>query len=374
MGAALGVAAVLPFALRSAGGGALGLFHSVAQILGFLTCFVMGFLFTFVPRQTRTAGPEAWELAVAMAVPPVSVGYAFANAGGTPYVLWLGLVVVAIAFTVTRLRAGARAGAPPAVMVWIPLSLAAGAIGAVLVAVSPTLAGGGAPQAWVVGRGLLVQGLVAGLVIGVGGLVVPALTRGEAPPAPAAPARQRRALQAHRAAAAAFFASFPLEVLLHARGGLVLRAAIATVVLVGSAGLHRRPTLAGTHRWLVWLGAWLVPLGFWVGAVFPRHRGAALHVVFVGGFAQLALAIAAHVALTRGGRSDASAGSPRALRLMAALLAGAFAARLLAAADRTRVAGWLAAAGAAFTAGVVAWAVAVVPALVARSDGREGRR
>jgi uncharacterized protein involved in response to NO len=365
MGAALGVAAVLPFALRTAGGGALGLFHSVAQILGFLTCFVMGFLFTFVPRSTRTAGPEAWELAVAMAVPPVSVGYAFANAGGTPYVLWLGLVGVAIAFTVSRLRAGAAAAAPPAVIVWIPLSLAAGAVGAVLVAVSPALAGGGAPQAWVVGRGLLVQGLVAGLVLGAGGAVVPALTRGEAEPGPATERARRRALRAHLAAAVAFFASFPLEVLLHARAGLVLRAAVATLVLVASAGLLRRPTLPGTHRWLVWLGAWLVPLGFWVGALFPSHRGAALHVVFVGGFAQLALAIGAHVALAREGAAG-RARSPLALRLMAALLAGAFAARLLAAADRTRVAGWLAVAGAAFAAGVAAWAVAVGPALARR--------
>ncbi|HEX5631612.1 MAG TPA: hypothetical protein VFX50_00220, partial [Gemmatimonadales bacterium] len=44
LGAVLGVVAVLPFARRGSAGGALALFHSVAQIQGFLTCFVVGFL------------------------------------------------------------------------------------------------------------------------------------------------------------------------------------------------------------------------------------------------------------------------------------------------------------------------------------------
>jgi uncharacterized protein involved in response to NO len=304
-----------------------------------------------------------------VAVPPVCVAYAWANAGGTPYVLWLGLVLVAIAFTATRLRAGAARTAPPAPLVWIPASLAAGAVGAVLVAASPALAGGGAPLPWIVGRGLLVQGLVAGLVIGAAGLVVPALTRGEAEAAPPAPAGRRRALLAHGLAAAGFFASFPVEALVNVRLGLALRATIATVALVGTARLHRPPTRPGVHPWLVWLGAWLVPLGFWTGAVVPRHLGAALHVVFVGGFAQLVLAVAAHVACSPHGGAEPAPASPRALRAMAALLAIAFAARLLAAADRAHVAAWLSAAGLAFTAAVVAWAVGVVPALVRGGGG-----
>ncbi|HEY6098751.1 MAG TPA: NnrS family protein, partial [Anaeromyxobacter sp.] len=127
LGAALAVVAVLPFPLRGMGGGSLALFHSVAQILGFLTCFVVGFLFTFVPRRTRTAPPDGWEMAVAVAVPPVAVASAWVNAGQTPYVLWLGLVVVAITFTVSRMRAPAAGAGAPAVLVWVPLSLAAGA-------------------------------------------------------------------------------------------------------------------------------------------------------------------------------------------------------------------------------------------------------
>jgi uncharacterized protein involved in response to NO len=347
--------------LRGAGGGALGLFHSVAQILGFLTCFVVGFLFTFVPRRTATQGPEGWEMAVALTVPPLAVLAAWANAQEMPYLLWLGLVVVVIGFTVTRLRSAAARGAVPAVLVWLPISLAAGAVGAMLVAAAP-LFSAGAPRYWAIGRGLLVQGLVAGLVLGVGGLLVPQLTRGEAvPDLPSAPAR--RVAWRHAGAAALFFASFPFEVLADVRLGIALRAAVATVVLVVAARLHRRPTLPGVHRWLVWLGAWLVPLGFWVAALFPRHRGAALHVVFVGGFAQLALAVATHVALSHGGRPERLSASPRALRVMAVLLAVAFAARILAGVDLAHIPGWLAIAGVAFTGAIASWAIVVVPAL-----------
>jgi uncharacterized protein involved in response to NO len=225
----------------------------------------------------------------------------------------------------------------------------------------------------VIGRGLLVQGLVAGLVLGVAGLLVPQLTRGEPEVAPEEPRRARRARAAHAAAAAAFFASFPLEVLGDVRLGIGLRAAVATVVLVVAARLHRPPTLPGVHRWLIWLGAWLVPLGFWAAAAFPGHRAAALHVVFVGGFSQLALAAATHVALSGRGAPERLSASPRALRLMAALLGAAFAARIAAGIDLAHVARWLSVAGVAFAAAVASWAVVVVPALVSRSEPGRGR-
>ncbi len=374
-GAALAVAAVLPFPLRGAGGGSLALFHSVAQILGFLTCFVVGFLFTFVPRRTRTRAPAAWEMLAAIALPAAAVASAWADARELPYVLWLGLVVVVLAFTVRRMRAEPARGRLPPVLVWVPISLAAGAAGAALAAAAPILSGGGGPRSWAIGRGLLVQGLVAGLVIGVGGVLVPQLTRGEDAPDAREAAAARRAALRHALAAAAFFASFPLEVLVSVRLGIALRAAVATAVLVAVARLQRPPTAPGLHRFLVWLGAWLVPLGFWVAAIFPRLRGAALHVLFVGGFSQLALAVATHVVLSHGGRPERLSQSPRSLRAMALFLAVAFGARIAAGLDLRHVAAWLAVAGAAFIGAVASWAVLAVPAIAAgppRSSGTGG--
>lgn len=375
LGAALAVVAVLPFALRGVGGGSLALFHSVAQIQGFLTCFVVGFLFTFVPRRTGTDPPAAWELVAGAALPAAAVVAAWGNAAVLPHVLWLVLVAVVLAFTLRRLRASPARGRVPAVFAWVPLSLLAGAGGAALTAWAPRLGGTAGLQGWAIGRGLLTQGLVAGLVLGVGGFLVPQLTRGESPPNLAEPRRVGRAAWIHAAAAALFFASFPLEVLVDLRAGVALRALVATAVLLLVARLHRPPALPGLHRRLVWLGAWLVPVGFWMGALVPRLRGAALHVLFVGGFAQLTLAVAAHVVLSHGGRPERLVESPRALRVMAALLAAAFGARIAAGIDLARVAGWLSVAGIAFTAALAAWAALVGPVLRGRAGaGASGAR
>lgn len=361
LGAALAVFAVLPFVSRGAGGGALGLFHPLAQIEGFLSCFLAGFLFTFLPRWTRTAAPGAWEMTAALALPAACVVSAWAGLAALAHGAWLALAAVIVRFATSRARA-ARRPLPAAVRVWAPLAILSGAAGALLSATAPLVAGTSAPRAWILGRGLLAQGFVAGLVLGLGGVLVPRITRGEPSPDLLHAGRPRRATALHVLAALAFYASFPVEVLLDARLGMALRALVATAVLVAAAGIHRAPTLPGVHRQLVWIAAWLVPLGFWLAALAPSLRTAALHVVFVGGFTQLTLALSAHVVLSGGGRAPPLAESRWRACSVAALIALACGARLVAAIDRARIPFWLAVAGATFVAAILAWAALVRPA------------
>ncbi|WP_242342288.1 NnrS family protein [Anaeromyxobacter terrae] len=363
LGAGLAVVAVLPFVAGGAGGGALGVFHPLAQIDGFLSCFLAGVLFTFVPRQTRTPPPGRWQMLAALALPLASVASAWAGRGALAHGLWLALAAVVLGFTVRRVRV-AGGTPPPAVAVWVPLSILAGATGALLSALAPLASATSAPRAWIIGRGLLAQGFVTGLVLGVGAILLPRLTRGE-DAVVLRPERLRRAAGLHAIAALAFFGSFPVEVLYDARLGMALRALVATLVLVLAAGIHRPPTLPGVHRQLVWIASWLLPLGFWLAALAPRLRTAALHVVFVGGFTQLTLAVAAHVVLSRGGRGPALEESPWTARAVAALLALAVGARLLAAIDLARIPFWLAVAGMAFIGAVLAWAALVRPVTTA---------
>lgn len=365
VGAAIAVAAVAPFAFRGAGGGALGLFHSVAEIEGFLTSFVIGFLFTFLPRRTGTAAPDALEMAAALVLPAAAVASAWIGESVLAHGLWLGLLVMVLGFALPRLGKALATQRVPAALVWLPAALGAGAVGALLVIGSSLAGPGSGPRLWAIGRGLLTQGFVAGLVLGLGTVILPQITREEPAPAPE-PSRHLRPVLLHAAGAVAFFGSFPLEILGDPRAGLALRALVATLVLLLSARLDRLPSVPGLHRRLAFAGAWLVPAGFWMAALLPRLRTAALHVVFVGGFAQLTLAVGAHVVLSHGGRPEHLRRSPPALRLMAALLAIAFGGRILAGVDLARIPEWLAVAGAAFTGAVACWVVAIAPGLRAR--------
>ena len=363
LGASLALVAVLPFEVGGAGGGSVASFHSVAQIQGFITSFVIAFLYTYLPRRTQTPAPDSWQMTAALVLPSVAVLSAWAHQELIAQSLWLVLLVVVIGFTVARIRLVESAARMQPIFIWVPASLCAGALGAALIAGAPLVARMSGPSAWEIGRGLLVQGFVAGLVLGVSGLLVPQLTRGEGP-AETDPARRRRTVALHAAAALAFFASFPVETLIDVRLGWGMRALVATLVLVLAARIHRLPTVRGLQRRLVWLGAWLVPAGFWLGAASPTFQGAALHVLFVGGFAQLALAVAAHVLLSNRGQASGTAASAWTIRAMAAFLAGAFGARIVATIDLPRVPGWLAIAAAAFTCAIAAWAVLALPALI----------
>src|SRR5438067_5750236 len=88
LGALLAWAGVLPWLLFALGAtplyvpmleaiGYRAAFHPIAQVEGFLTCFAVGFLFTFVPRRTGTAPPAAWQMILALAAPVAAVVFAW---------------------------------------------------------------------------------------------------------------------------------------------------------------------------------------------------------------------------------------------------------------------------------------------------------
>src|SRR5262245_37854230 len=52
-------------------------FHAIAQIQGFMTCFAVGFLFTFIPRRTGGPPASAWQIAVAVVAPVATTAFAW---------------------------------------------------------------------------------------------------------------------------------------------------------------------------------------------------------------------------------------------------------------------------------------------------------
>jgi uncharacterized protein involved in response to NO len=343
-------------------------FHATVQIQGFLTSIAVGFLYTFVPRRTGTAAPSAAEM-VAGATAPIALTFAawqerWALAEG----FWAAGLAIVAAFVVRRLRSPGGAPGVPSVFVWVPVALFAGIAGAALVGVAAVLDPFGEPAYRQLGRGLLLQGFVSALVVGVGGTMLPQLTRGE--PARLVAGRLGGPF-AQLAAALLFLASFPLEIFVDTRLGFALRAAVVAAVVVPVARLWRLPTAPGLHRRLIWIAAWLLPAGYAAVVAAPALRTAFLHVALIGSFGLMTLSVSLHVALSHGGRSERLARWTWQVWAMGLLVLAALAFRVLVGLDADHRMWWLGAAAASFLLATIAWASLVLPAI--RWAGARGR-
>jgi uncharacterized protein involved in response to NO len=343
------------------------IFHAMVQVQGFLTCFAFGFLFTMIPRRTASRPPAAWQMAVACLAPVATTVAAWNEVWYLAQAAWLVAVFTLIGFAVRRFAAADAGRRPPPGFVWIPLGLLMGVAGAALAGVG---AARGEELFWLhdVGRNMVLQGMFVGLVLGVGGLVFPLMTRSQAP-ADAGPG-DRAAIAGHAALALLLAASFPLEVLVSLRAALALRAAIVLLVFLASVELWRLPDQPGLNRRLVWTAGWMLPLGYIVAALWPEQEKAGLHVVFLGCFATLALAVGAQVTMGHRGARETMLGNPWQIAAIGVLMALATLARGLMEFDRTHFFHWMAVASTAFLAATALWMLFLVPLIVrARSGG-----
>jgi uncharacterized protein involved in response to NO len=364
LGATLAWAGVLHWLLFSLGvlPHGHGSFHGLVQIQGFLMCFALGFLLTAIPRRTGTPGPSALQMALGLVCPVGFTVAAWYERWALAQACWVALVLVLIGFVVPRFRRATAVGRPPGSFVWVPLSLVMGLAGALLVLFVPPW-----HPAYLAGRGLLLQGMFLGLVVGVGAMLLPMITRGEStPPAPVS----RSAVAGHALGAALLAGSLVLTAYVP-RPGFALTAVLALVLLVRGARIHRLPSLPGAHRWLVWLAAWMIPLGYLLAALAPGHWQAGLHVVFVGGFALMAFAVAVHVVLAHGGDPARLHESPWQVVGFGGLFLVALLARVAAQWQVEHFTTWLGVAAATFLLGTLLWATLLVPVLLRSRGGPE---
>ncbi|MBI3181117.1 MAG: NnrS family protein [Myxococcales bacterium] len=357
LGAAMAWAGVFHWLLLGLGviGEYRSIFHAMTQIQAFMSCFAAGFLFTFVPRRTGTKPVAHWQLAVAMAAPPLVSLSAWFERWVAAQLCWLALAAVAFGFTVRRLWSAGGLKLGPS-FVWVPLAFAIGTAGSTIAAVG---AARGDEQMWLheVGRGMVLQGMFTGFVVGVGSTLLPGLLHGQFP---APPARRRLEVGFHLTACLAFISGFWLEELVAPELGFAVRAAVPAALFV-RAGLWRPPSQPGLHRVLVWLGAWLLPTAYAVVAVVPTYKRAGLHLLFIGCFALMALSVSTHVMLSHSGRPEPLSKKPWQLWAIAGLMAAALAQRVLVDLDPVRMKGWIGGASGCFLAATVLWAILVVP-------------
>src|SRR5262245_62636723 len=94
-----------------------------------------------------------------------------------------------------------------------------------------------------------------------------------------------------------------------------VRATIATAVILSTVQPWRLPSVRTTLAWCVWIAHWLVILSLWLVAAVPRYRIDFLHVLFIGGFTFLILAVGTRVKLSSRGHSISLGLSSSPLRI-----------------------------------------------------------
>jgi uncharacterized protein involved in response to NO len=270
--------------------------HAMVQTDGFLYAFIAGFLLTAVPRFTGTKPPsrpvQYWLAAILIVSVAASELRAFA-VGTTMFVAAHAMLLVLLARRFVR-----RQQNPPASFVVIGIGLVAGALGALI---SAGVALEIAPASWdLIGKRMLTEGMVLLLVLGVGGFLGPRLLGLATLPQPG---------QSHAGstlpwavAGLTIFISVPAEYGLDLAWMAIIRAAVVTATIIPALQLWRAPVARTTLSWTVWIANWVMVAGVWHVAFAPRYRVDFLHMLFIGGFSLLILAVATRVTLSHGGK------------------------------------------------------------------------
>jgi uncharacterized protein involved in response to NO len=338
------------------------IFHSMVQIQGFLLCFALGFLFTMIPRRTGTAPPSSLEMAIGLGAPLLTAVAAWNQAWALSQAGWLAACFLLVVFVLRRFLSATARRRPPTSFVWIPVALLFGIVGSLLTGSASAL-GGEWMELHNLGQQLVLQGVFIALILGVGGLALPLMTRGTAPADAEWRGRDFAAVGGHLVAALLLAASFVVQWKVSVPAGCGLRAAVIVAEYLLAHELWRPPSLPGWNRRVVWLSAWCLPLGLAVAALFPEYYQGGLHVSFVGGFAALTLAVSTHVILGHGDRGDLLNGRPWPIALMALLMVAATVSRVAMTVQPLHREAWMATAVFFFLTATLVWAGFLMPVL-----------
>lgn len=279
-----------------------GLLHAGLMIQGFELCFVAGFLLTAMPAFTHGAKCRPWELAV---VTVGALGFGALQAAGSA--LGAGSAFAfTLLFTLVSLARRVRFGgaAPPEEFLLVGLGVLLGILAGALQALSAAgLVGEPAPRYAV---RLVSRGMMPALVLGLGGLLVPTFAMMKDPLAITGVARAGQRLP-RRVFVLTIGALLVFALVCEAKGAPTLGAWARAVAGLASTllawKLWRPPGRRVALSWALWAAGWCIALGLVAAAALPAYEVTAWHVVFVGGFGLLTLAIATRVVVSHGGHA-----------------------------------------------------------------------
>lgn len=343
--------------------------HAFVQAEGFLYAFVAGFLLTAIPRFTGTAAPGRSAQFVLAALLVAASGSFELRRFVLGHLAFAAAHVMLIVLAARRFLR--RQQQPPDTFALVGTGMACGAVAAVI---NAAVALEALDPRWdLLGRRLLTEGMVLLLVLGVGGFLGPRLLGFAQMPlvqigAPGSRPRPGLYLAAGAALAATLVFEYGAGIPLLA----YVRATIGSAVLLATLTPWRAPAVRTTLAWCVWTASWFVIAALWLAAIAPAHRVDSLHVLFMGGFTLLILAVGTRVTLSHGGHGLEAERRSWPLRVGMATGLVALVARVSAGFAQESFFELLAWAAAFWIAGVAFWGMHLVR-LIVGSGGRRGR-
>lgn len=304
LGLILGFAGIAIWPLAHLGliQGYWGISHAFIQSNGFLFAYIAGFLLTALPRFTGTENPSfASQLVLAgcMVVGSIALemqSYPIAHASF--------VIAYLVFFVLVAMRFIKRDRMPPETFSLIGFGVFAGFLGAVLNTIgSYGIDIGGFGLA---GKRLLTEGMTLLLVLGVGGFLGPRLlgfakldlikVEGISSQKREIPFRTIYIVAGIIIVFSIIFEhAFTLEWM------NLLRVVTSTVVIGLTLQPWKMPLAKTTLAWCVWVANLLTLAGLWLATLVPAYRVDMLHVMFIGGFTLLILAVGMRVTLSHGG-------------------------------------------------------------------------
>lgn len=275
--------------------------HRGLMMQGFELSFVLGFLLTAIPGFTGGQKFRPFELIVAAAL-MIALGCSIA--AGAPAVA-SAFAACAIAWAAAAIvrRVIAKRVLPPEEFAFVGLGLVLGFAGTLwqaLLGFGTALIAEPVPY---FAQRLVSLGMMLPLVLGIGGLLVPAFAGIPNPLAipGVAKAHERRGRRGlYMILALILGSSFVLDARGQTREGAIARAVVATVMLLWVWKLPVRGKRNDTFSVALRLAGASVLAGAWLAVVLPEHALAGFHVMFIGGFGLLTIGIATRVVVSHG--------------------------------------------------------------------------
>ncbi len=271
--------------------------HAFIMIFGFFLSFVSGFLMTALPKMTGSFSATKFERSCAVALITTGVGCAVGGHFAAAYAL--SVVQIGFLLWFGLRRPHSRTGGRVSGFIFIPAALAWAAFGGFVHALA--FASIALPSMLLdFGRVAIQEAFLLNLIVGIGGRLIPFLTRVQS----AAPHEKAAELkQPYWAIFGLLNLSFFLEGVGAVRSSWALRAVVLFFAAVTLFKLHsRRPVSSHLGNGLLAsIGTMIV--GYALLAFLPGYKIALLHIVFIGGFTLVTLMVATRVVLSHGGFS-----------------------------------------------------------------------